>query len=210
MAEKQDSTKDGKATSVSRDLRAFAAAVSATLIGVALVAVLQKGVGIGDSATTVALLLVPLLVYGIVSGRLRELTGPGGWGAKFAEFETELEKTKEEVRAIQIALRGILTKHEFGPLKALDGIGKVEVKKEPNLVNYLHRLDGLNFIQPNPGRGLYDIEKIANDVMFDLRDYVHITDDGRSYLDITTKLKIFKSGVDWKEPYPWTPLPPSQ
>lgn len=79
MAEKQDSTKDGKATSVSRDLRAFAAAVSATLIGVALVAVLQKGVGIGDSATTVALLLVPLLVYGIVSS-IERVNGSGRLG----------------------------------------------------------------------------------------------------------------------------------
>src|SRR4051812_46075546 len=104
MAEEQDKTEAG------RDLRACAAAASTTVIGIILVAVLQRGVGITDSATTVALLLVPLLVYGMVSGRLMELTGPFGWGAKFAKVENELEKTKEDVEAIRTALRGILTK----------------------------------------------------------------------------------------------------
>jgi hypothetical protein len=119
------------------------------------------------------------------------------------------ELQESEIKAIQIALRGILTKHEFGPLKALDGAGKVEIKKEPHLDTYLHRLDGLNFIQPKSGYGLVNIENIENDKMFDLKEYLYITDEGRAYLDITTKLKIFKSGVDWKDPYPWTPLPPS-
>jgi predicted transcriptional regulator len=101
-------------------------------------------------------------------------------------------------------------KHEFGPLKALDETGEVEIKKEPNLVNYLHRLDGLNFIQPNPGHGLNEIEQIPNGQKFKLKYYLHITDDGKVYLDVTTKLKIFKSGVAWTDAHPWTPLPPSR
>jgi hypothetical protein len=121
-----------------------------------------------------------------------------------------LSGVQSDIEAIRVALRGILTKHEFGPLKGLEGPGKVHIKQEPNLVKYLHRLDGLNFIQPNPGHGLYQIEQIPNDTMFDLKDYLHITDEGRAYLDITTKLKIFKAGVDWTDPYPWTPLPPSR
>ena len=100
---------------------ACAVATGATVIGIILVAVLQRGLGITDGATTVALLLIPLLVYGMVSGRLTELTGPFGWGAKFAKVEDELEKTKEDVESIRTALRGILTKHEWGPLKGLSG-----------------------------------------------------------------------------------------
>jgi hypothetical protein len=114
-----------------------------------------------------------------------------------------------EIEAIRITLRGILTKHEFGPLKGLEGPGKAEIKKEPHLYTYLHKLDGLNFIQPKPGHLLADIENMENGKWFDLKEYLYITNEGRAYLDITTKLNIFKSGVDWTESYPWTPLPPS-
>jgi hypothetical protein len=118
---------------------------------------------------------------------------------------------ESDIEAIRVALRGILTKHEFGPLKGLNEIGKVPITKGPNLVNYLHRLDGLNFIQPNPGHGLNEIEEKPDGSMLpDLKDYFHITDEGRAYLDITTRLKIFKSGVDWTDKYPWAPLPPSR
>ena len=145
-----------------------------------------------------------------------------GWRVKFGNIELERVKAavnqveerqalqQSDIEAIRVALRGILTKHEFGPLKGLDESGKVQIRKEPNLANYLHRLDGLNFIQPNQGRGLYDLENIENNLMFDLKDYLHITDEGRAYLDITTKIGIFKTGVDWKDPYPWVPLPPSR
>ena len=92
----------------SKDFRASAAAITATLIGIGLVAFLQKAVGIGESATIVTLLLVPLFVYGIVSGRLRELTGPGGWGAKFAELETEIEKTKDQVKQQQELINNLV------------------------------------------------------------------------------------------------------
>ena len=85
----------------SPEFRASAAAIIATVVGIVLVAILQKGLGITDGATIVTLLLVPLLIYGIVSGRLLELTGPGGWGAKFAKLETELERTKEQVEKQQ-------------------------------------------------------------------------------------------------------------
>jgi hypothetical protein len=121
-----------------------------------------------------------------------------------------LNRVQSDIEAIRLALRGILMKHEFGPLKALEGTDKAEITKEPNLVKYLHRLDGLNFIQPTSGYGLADIENIGNGKKFDLKEYLYITDEGRAYLDITTKLKIFKPGVDWHDSDPWTPLPPSR
>jgi len=40
---------------------------------------------VGDSATFIALLLTPLLVYGVASGKIQEFSAPGGWGAKFRE-----------------------------------------------------------------------------------------------------------------------------
>lgn len=49
-----------------------------------LVAYAAKKLTLGDTAL-IAILLLPLLAYGVVSGDIRELTGPGGWGAKFRE-----------------------------------------------------------------------------------------------------------------------------
>jgi hypothetical protein len=120
-----------------------------------------------------------------------------------------LNRVQSDIEAIRIALRGILMKHEFGPLKRLEGTDKAEITKDPHLITYLHRLDGLNFIQPHSEGGLYDIEKKADGDRIDLNDYLHITNEGKAYLAITTKLKIFKPGVKWDDPYPWTPLPPS-
>src|SRR4051812_36438919 len=77
-----------------------------------------------------------------------------------------------EIDAIRLALRGILMKHEFGPLKRLAEPGKATITKESNLGKYLHRLDGLNFIQPNPGHGLHEIDQIKDGTQFDLKDYL--------------------------------------
>jgi hypothetical protein len=113
------------------------------------------------------------------------------------------EAQQSEIEAIRVAVRGILTKHEFGPLKGLSGPGKVELEKQPNLINYLHRLDGLEFIQPNPGYGLWDIEKKPNGDKFDLREYFYITDAGKNYLETTEYLEIFKAEAAWYDPHPF-------
>jgi CBS domain-containing protein len=52
-------------------------------------AVAVKRLSIGDSATFIALLVTPLLVYAIASGKVQEFTAPGGWGAKFREIAQE-------------------------------------------------------------------------------------------------------------------------
>lgn len=96
-----------------------------------------------------------------------------------------------EIKAIQIALKGILTKHEKGHLEGLKQ-PEYQIRYEPDLYPYLHRLDGLNFIQPNPGYGLMTIEDRHRDdaklpveerPFFDLKEFVYITDDGERYLE---------------------------
>ena len=49
---------------------------------------------------------------------------------------------------IKIALKAILDKHEFGHLQGLNGPKPYMIPYENELDDYLHRLDGLNFIQP--------------------------------------------------------------
>ena len=68
----------------------------ASLIVAAIVFLLAAGAvwalrrfEIKDSAIIVTLLVLPFAAYGIVSGSIAELTGPGGWGAKFREVAAE-------------------------------------------------------------------------------------------------------------------------
>jgi hypothetical protein len=102
---------------------------------------------------------------------------------------------ESEIKAIQIALQGVLTKHEIGLLEGLNTPAKFMIRYEPDLYRYLHRLDGLNFIQPKPGYGLITIEERHKDdeklpvpphhrPLFDLKEFVYITDDGKRYLNI--------------------------
>jgi hypothetical protein len=97
-----------------------------------------------------------------------------------------------EIKAIEIAIKGILTKHERGLLEGLRR-DRCMIRYEPDLYRYLHRLDALNFIQPKHERGLMKIEDEhrADEQLpvrpdqrpeFDLKEYVYITDEGRTYL----------------------------
>jgi hypothetical protein len=60
--------------------------------------------------------------------------------------EIELQKTKEDVEAIRTALRGILTKFEWGPLKGLGGSDVVGLERDtPNLIRVLRAFEWVNF-----------------------------------------------------------------
>lgn len=84
-----------------RDLTAVAVVV--LFVGLALLGIwlAKNRLGIADSATLIALLVVPLLLYGIVSGRLTEFSGPGGWGAKFARQAVDLSLVPVDLKDTQ-------------------------------------------------------------------------------------------------------------
>jgi len=128
-------------------------------------------------------------------------------GSKGLEFQRTIKKVKErqdiqeqEINAIKIALKGVLTKHESGPRQGLKK-PKFMMRWEPDLDRYLHRLDGPNFIQPNKEiqGGLYTIEKEHEKESeteyhkrpeWDLKRYVYITEEGTSYLETLNDLGI--------------------
>lgn len=175
-------------------------AAGCTLAAAVLVVVALRALEIAESPTIVTVLLIPLVVYGIASGRLREFTGPGGWGAKFAEVETEIEKSRRrlelqasDIESIRVALRGLVSKHEIAHLRGL-------AQDQPHIVNYgtefydeLKRLDDFRFLLPKPGFGLFTLRErygqeehwpLEQRTRFDLHDYLVITDEGRKYLDL--------------------------
>ena len=131
----------------------------------------------------------------------RAKVGSGGIEIERAEkIEKRQDRQEQEINAIKIALKGILTKHESGPLKGLNEAAFM-MRWEPDLYRYLHRLDGLDFIQPNKwvGGGLYTIEKDHKNEdstpydqrpQWDLRQYVYITENGKNYLKTLKDLGI--------------------
>ena len=132
-----------------------------------------------------------------------KFTGDGVQRVRFGSIELvrvmnkidQVEDTQAhqafEIKAIELALKGILTKYEKGHLEGLKR-PEYKIQYEPDLYRYLHRLDGLNFIQPKPGYGLMTIEHRHGDEaklpveqrpFFDLKEFVYITEDGEKYLD---------------------------
>ena len=65
-------------------MEAILAGAVVLAVGV-LLAFCIKRFSLGDSVTFLALMLLPLIAYGVVSGKVQEFTAPGGWGAKFHE-----------------------------------------------------------------------------------------------------------------------------
>lgn len=73
----------------SREVMAGVGAAASLGLGILVVAMVRMRMGVDDGVTVAALLLVPLVVYGLISGRFMELTGPGGLGVKFKETAAE-------------------------------------------------------------------------------------------------------------------------
>jgi CBS domain-containing protein len=98
------------------------------VVGVALAIAINR-MKLGDSATFIALLLTPLLVYGIASGKVQEFTAPGGWGAKFREAAqatvtpTALTPLSQAVQQFDIIAKGGLAE--------LQGLGAKLQRNKP-------------------------------------------------------------------------------
>jgi hypothetical protein len=90
----------------------------------------------GDSATLIALLLTPMVVYGVASGTIQEFSAPGGWGAKFREAAqaavtptaTALTPLSEVVRQFEVV--------EKGGLSELQGLGRKLKKDKPVALSF--------------------------------------------------------------------------
>jgi len=66
-----------------RDLQAVLGAVVFIALGIGVVWFVKNHVGIKGDAVLISVLLLPALLYLAISGRLSEISGPGGVGAKF-------------------------------------------------------------------------------------------------------------------------------
>ena len=113
---------------MSRNALALWTSSTAFLAGAAVLALLMH-LGSVDGVAFIALLLVPLILFALVSGRLEEFSAPGGWGAKF----------RVEI-ASKVGPSGILSdvqKVQFVEKQSLKSLGSADASLNPKQPNAL-------------------------------------------------------------------------
>lgn len=165
-----------------QDKIAIATASGSLAAGVALVCLLNW-LGIKEQAVIVALLLLPLLVYGIVSGRISELTGPGGWGAKFAELKTEIERTKVKIEELFLLS---MSEAAFSNLAKLHDGWTGEYWLDPELrsglATELNHFKLLGYIDFNGQEHVFGVGNVPKGNQRNLSRYIGLTDLGKEYV----------------------------
>jgi hypothetical protein len=94
---------------ISQEWLAVVVSAVVLLAAVGVLFLMKRLLGSVDGSAFVAILLVPLIVYALVSGRLAEFSGPGGWGAKFrlaATSQVETSDIIENAEALQAVEKG--------------------------------------------------------------------------------------------------------
>lgn len=78
------------------------AALIALAAGLALLAILVNWQDEIDSAVFIALLFFPLIAYALFSGAVSEISGPGGWGAKFRSVAQQPVDIDAEIEPMSV------------------------------------------------------------------------------------------------------------
>jgi len=100
-------------------------------------------------------------------------------------LEGRQETTESRVRAIQIAIKALVTEFEYEKLCGLAADGPFMVQFHNSMIAELNRLDAIRYVRPREGYGIMSIrERDGTALKFDLKQYVEITPDGLEYLGL--------------------------
>jgi hypothetical protein len=105
--------------------------------------------------------------------------------------ETQLTRQQAEIRSLQIALQGIITQFEYDKLVGLSQDAPFICYYSDDLYDELKRLRAMHLVQNNyEGRGLRMLMSEYKDRnrQFDLKDFFHVTEQGREYLKLRKEL----------------------
>jgi len=111
------------------------------------------------------------------------------------ELKNNVEQQEATIRAIKVALRGIVTKFEIDYLRRLMKAEKWCCRYDPDTYDRLKRLDDMGFVLPtviNGDRRLVRIQELFGDEnipvdqreWFNMKDYVEITEEGKNYVGL--------------------------
>jgi hypothetical protein len=112
----------------------------------------------------------------------------------------QLTEQQIVVQAIQLALKGILTKFEIDYLRRLTAAKPWRCRYDPDTYYRLKRLDDMGFVLPtviDGHRRLLRIQELFGDESipvkdrqwFDMKEYVEITEAGKDYLAAADRLE---------------------
>jgi hypothetical protein len=141
-----------------------------------------------------SLIVFVVLFVGDFFDKLVELSfGKEGLSLRLNTVEERQERTEDTLKAMQIALTGLLTKYEYEHLRRLYVPGAYRCRYGSIFFDEVRRLDSIGFIRPtsqyqNRGFNAIRDEQEHDGNEFDLKLYVEITDQGKSYLVIRSKL----------------------
>ena len=120
-----------------------------------------------------------------------------GVTAHFKRIEKKQSELEEDVRALQVALVGLVNKNEQRHLERLAADGPYTVRFGDIFVAELTRLDAMDYVQPvDSERGINAIRQDHGSGLddFDLKHYIAITSKGREYLDLRNTLTSRPAG----------------
>ena len=111
------------------------------------------------------------------------------------ELKNNVAQQEATIRAIKVALRGIVTKFEIDYLRRLMRAETWDCRYDPDTYHRLKRLDDMGFVLPtviNGDRRLVRIQERFGDESipvdqrewFNMKDYVEITEEGKNYVGL--------------------------
>jgi hypothetical protein len=132
----------------------------------------------------VLIIFVLLFVEGVFSRIAALSVGKEGLTVQLNNLQANQEVQRSDLAAIRTALTGLVTKYEFQHLIHLNAPRPYFCKFGYIFFDEIRRLDSIQFIRPTTAGGFNAIksEHELNRGEFDLKQYMKITDEGKSYL----------------------------
>jgi hypothetical protein len=171
--------------------------VAAALVVGYLVAAALGAIAPDNRLSTPEILLgIGLLAAILVSDQLslysvKDLSlGPGGVTANFERIAARQSALESDVRALQVAIVGLVTKFEVVHLEKLAADAPAVVRFGEIMLGELTHLDAMRYVVPVDHRGLNALRDDHGTGLtdFDLKAYVAITQEGREYLGLRAQL----------------------
>jgi hypothetical protein len=116
---------------MSGEFRAVGISVIVLVLGLAVIAATKVGLNVEGDAVFISLLLLPAVTYMVVSGRIKELKGPGGLEASFYEVATSTVNPTIEPVATDPSDLQLIPK---GPIDALQTIKQNIDESKPGVM----------------------------------------------------------------------------
>ncbi|GIH75418.1 hypothetical protein [Planobispora longispora] len=168
-------------------LRQIVSVVTAILLVTYLVLV-PLGLIAPDHRLSTAEILVAVAVLVLSQYSIEDLTFDAGGASRIRlrRIEDRQRAIESDIQVLQVALSGIVTKHELRHLRGLAAPGPFDVQYSNHMVRELERLDAMRFVVPLQEAGINAIRRDhqAPDDRFDLKPYVKITNRGLKYLEL--------------------------